>query len=255
MRSLLITLWFVKVSPAFFQNATWHREDQVDFTLPAVHIRGTTWYGGHSTAIGHFIRGYLLSTFARLQENGLWATPHLSFDEPTMPKSAKLPGRFDFITAIRPTGAKRKLEAPRNAVILDLSHESTSDCRFSADLADWTSSFLGVTPRAGRKLQLILLRRGKSRFIRNWDELRDSLKAVCQEFNITFIAPDFSKASAVSTLKLVATSDIFVTMHGSGSNFAAFLPPRSLVLEFMPKGLHYCLQSAATATLKWCGCS
>ena len=171
-------------------NRSWHTWWR---TPLRIHLTGSSFYARHGRAFGHFLRGHLLSVFARLLQHGLlpespWphataaTTSHaarpteqrqqqqqpplieLSLDRRTMPPSATERLVTVFYGALLSSPPRLLRSAPRTdgeVLVLRVDEEeaNSTDCRFASPVARFAAVRVGALPRAERRLQMTLLRR------------------------------------------------------------------------------------------------
>lgn len=128
-------------------------------------------------------------------------------------------------------------------VTLRFEDEVGSDCDCEDKLANYLAQLPAVQPRASRMLQLVLvIRKGSRRFL-NLLEIQERLAQFCKKYLIKFTPVSMEILSPVEQVLLLAQTDIFVGLHGSGIQFSMFMPKRSVVLEIMPHHFQQCLSS------------
>lgn len=221
----------------------------------AVHVIGSTWYGNYSTAFGHFVRGHLLATFARLERRcaGLWGRiGSLTFDRwphqaQSMRNSSSI---FEFYRALLPHARCCAVlwSRPAGAIGLWLSEpeQLDTDCEHSAPLAAVARRALSVPERSQRPLAITLVHRAGPRTIVNANQLSAALRELASERRWDFHELRAS-LTAREQLAIVAGTDIWVGMHGSADTLTGLLPRRSLVLHVLPAAVQYCLNSLCSA--------
>ena len=237
-------------------------------------------YAHHGAAFGHFVKGYVLSVVARLAERGVAHGPlraprlHLEVYTKGLPRSASPRLVLGFLGelfgggggSVAITTAPPNASAAADALpIVDVGAEPrhTGDCSYASLAARLAATRVGAAARAARPLAITILRRGaKSRHARDIGDvnaLELQLRALSLRlgaagegdggsaaFGVASIVPE-ANLTVAEQLRLFATTDVAIGMHGSGMSMALFMPPRSLVLDVMPYGYTYCLFEACVS--------
>ena len=159
---------------------------------------------------------------------------------------------------------------PHGAIALDLSDELNANgqlpvpevmdqlgsrtapfsyCRTCGPLARHVSALHRVPGRDSRPLQLLLDRRRGTRCIPNWPQLNSMLASWAASRGHVLVTPppDWADISGAEQVRIVASSDVHIGIHGAAMSLSVFQPPGSLVIEILPRGFWYCRQSACLA--------
>jgi hypothetical protein len=101
-------------------------------------------------------------------------------------------------------------------------------CEAAPDVSKFVQKRFGILPRTERRLALTYMARSGDRKMLSQPELNTSLAKFCREHNMDYSFVHMGKLSQTEQMRLLASSDITIGLHGSDIPQTILQPPRSV---------------------------
>lgn len=163
--------------------------------------------------------------------------------------------RLAFYSALFPLGAQLvawppRVDADTRLLVVPSLQRATADTRIFAVTPKVHWMILNRVPRAERELQILFVSRNgpktehttffRDRLLLNEESVLIQLEHFAAKHSLNLRHVALESMSIVAQATLMSNTDILVSMHGAALAYAALLPPRSIVVEFLPSGFDYC---------------
>ena len=228
-----------------------------------------------SNAYWHFAQGHMMETFVMLQSLGLYSPRvRLSFGDrdffsswrrflpfytalfdelPTLDRDCKhAQGRVLTFPGFWMGPSKK---GPVTAFKEAANSSMMRACAWLPVMHSIAASRRRIKSRSARKMRIVLLERpnvsaasGPGRRILNNEHISAELGKLARSQGADFFHGNIESWRPMAQVDLLLETDILLSYHGSGVGSGHFwMPPGSMVVEFQPPGVPYCIFAACGA--------